>query len=743
MSVIPPRVRVLSGATALAAPAVPEARARSSRGEEFRHHLLPAAAKLVALSAAAGATVAALALPATIAAGAGTRTVTGSFYRLPSVLAVPPLLQTTRILAADGSTVAVLYRQNRVVVPLAAVPPVMRDAILDTEDARFYTHGGVDFRGAARALVSDLASGHAVQGGSTITQQYVKNVLVESARTPAQLAAATADTMSRKVREARYALAVEKSLTKDQILERYLNIVFFGDGVYGVGTASLHYFGVPVSRLTLPQAALLAGLVENPSGYNPRLHRQAALARRAEVLSRMVSVHDITPAQAQAAAATPLRLRIAAVPNGCVGSAAPFFCDWVVTTLLGDPALGGSAAERLARLQGGGLSIHTTLDPTVQRAAQSAVDTVVPSGGPVAAAADVVVPGTGMVRAMAVDRIYGPDRRRGELTVNLATGGSSGYQAGSTFKPFVLAAALSQGISPDFPLYAPQTYTSPVFTDQPPGQAPRPYSVSNAGDSEAGMFTLSSATWDSVNTYYLQLEQRTGLAKPAAIATAMGVRREDGSPVEAVPSFTLGTNDVSPLAMAGAYATFADHGTFCAPYGVTRITDSSGRVVENRAPHCSPALDRRVDDEVVRILQGVIDGPDPYRTGASASIGRPAAGKTGTTDGFSAAWFDGFTPQLATAVWMGNPAGGFAYPLHHVTIGGQYYDHVYGGMLPAQIFVRLMTAALAGVPPTPFALLPWQPTAPTSGPSPIAGTPSGNPLPNPLPLPPRHRRRHH
>lgn len=650
--------------------------------------------QLLLASTIAGVLVAAMVLPLAGGLGLAAKSGADSFQQLPSVLQVPPLAQVSRILAADGSTLATFYYENRVTVPLAQVPVVMRRAIIAIEDARFYEHHGIDLRGILRAAVTNRNAGTIQQGGSTLTQQYVKNVLLESATTPAERAAANADTLSRKVREARYAMALEQRWSKNRILEGYLNIAYFGSGAYGVGAAAQHYFGKPVSRLTLPEAALLAGLVRNPFAYDPILHPVSAKARRDVVLQRMADLKLISPAQAARAEGTPITLHVTSPPNGCVGTRAPFFCDYVISQLKNDKALGPTVQDRVNLLLRGGLTIRTSLDPATQAAAQQAVLARTRITDQVAAVADVVQPGTGLVRAMAVNRVYSPQAKPGYTEVNLATGGQSGVQGGSTFKIFTLTAALEEGIPLNLRLRCPPRYTSPVFRNSDG----TPYTVNNAEAGEGGLFDLVTATAMSVNTCYIQLEERTGTERPAAIAESMGVRNLNGTPLNRGGSFTLGTDSVSPLDMAAVYATYAAQGRYCPPTALLSITDSRQRSYPVTRPACRQVVAKPIADTVTSVLRTVISNG----TGTAASIGRPAAGKTGTGQDYSAAWFDGYVPQLASVVWMGDPRGAFGHPLRNVSIGGAFYPRVYGGTIAAPIWGDLMRNALANAPVQDF-----------------------------------------
>ena len=675
-------------------------------------------------SIVAGLLLAAVAFPVVGGLGLTAKAGADEFLVLPAELETAPLPQRTRILAADGSQLAVLYRQNRVYTELADIPEVARQAVIATEDARFYEHKGVDYKGTLRAAVENARAGGVSQGGSTLTQQYVKNALLQAAEgSKTRQDAAREVSIERKMKEARYALAIERTMTKDQILERYLNIAYFGNGVYGMGTAASFYFAKPVSKLTLAEAATLAGIVQSPGRFDPvkalkdEAVMTALLERRGTVLSRMRSVGVITEQERAAAAAqvsTPGKplFRIRPVQSGCEapGVRAPYFCDYIRRTLESGEigaVLGATREERQSALLAGGLTIRTTLDPKVQAAAQQSAEDNVPPKDTflgedygAAVAVDVVEPGTGAVKAMAVNRRYTDAPGSANTKVNLALGGSSGFQAGSTFKAFVLAEALRQGFPLSYSIYSPQEYVSPVCEEYPGGP---PYSPSNAGESEAGTYDLETGTHHSVNTYYVQLQERVGVEGAAALAEKMGVRQfADGTPSAPLNrgcSFVLGGNDVSPLAMAGAYATFAARGLYCPPRPVSSITDATGAELALPAQKCEQVLEQPVADAVNSVLRGVITGGSTGSTGQNASLGRPAAGKTGTTNGSKAAWFVGYTPQLSTAVWVGDPGapGRQVKEMKQVRINGNYYRQVYGGTVPAAVFRGTMRAALEGV----------------------------------------------
>ncbi|MCW2723107.1 MAG: glycosyl transferase, family 51 [Frankiales bacterium] len=670
--------------------------------------MLPRLGLALLVSVVSGLLLAGLAFPLVGGAGLAAKSSADDFMALPADLTAGPPPLRSRILAADGSLIATLYLQNRVNVALSHVPVSARQALVAIEDSRFYVHHGVDFKGVARAAVTNAGSGGVRQGASTLTQQYVKNALILAAPDAAGQRAAVADNLQRKLREARFAIALERKLTKDQILERYLNIAYYGHGVYGIGTAASYYFGKPVDKLTLAEGALLAGMVQNPTRFDPSSKvpaiRTVTKARRDTVLARMQALGLLSSTDRAAAEAAPIVTHLHPVVSGCENPAvrAPYFCDYVRRQLEETPlgaALGKTRAERQRALLAGGLTIRTTLDPVVQKTAQTAVDEQVPRDDPwgAAAAINMVVPGTGDIKAMAVDRTYGEVGAR-ETKVNYATGGVQGFQAGSTFKAFVLAEALRQGIPLSLTLDSPQTYTSKVFVDGSGGGS-TPYKISNAGDSEAGVFDLTTATALSVNTYFLQLEERTGIEKPIALAESLGVRQvadsTDDRPLGPNAAFVLGTDQVSPLAMAGAYAAFAAHGLYCPPRAVSQVLGPDGKALPLPQQNCTQVLEPGVADTVTSILRTVIDGSEPFRTGLRASIGRPAAGKTGTIDNSKAAWFVGFTPQLAASVWVGRPT---PRPMEYVAINGRYYRSVYGGDIPASIWRQAMSGAMEGVP---------------------------------------------
>jgi membrane peptidoglycan carboxypeptidase len=661
---------------------------------------------IISLAIAAGVLAAGVVTPVVLGAGLAAKSVSNHFESLPTVLPQPILGRDSVILASDGSKIATLHgTENRVPVKITQVPAIMKTAIVDIEDSRFYSHDGIDYKGLLRAAITDSV-GSRSQGGSTITQQYVKNVLLYSADSAEQAAAATDKSIARKLREARLALALEERWSKSQILEGYLNIVYFGQSAYGIGAAAERYFGETVNQLTLPQSALLAGLVQSPTAYDPINHPQAALKRRTEVLKRMQQLGHLTAAQEKAAQAAPLGLHPVAPPavaDPCLTSTAPFYCDWVRTQLLGDPALGSTQAIRDQRLLEGGLTIRTTLDPAVQAAAQNALNETVEPSSSVTVAEAIVQPGTGNVLAMAVNKPYGTGP--GETTIPVLT--TAALQPGSTFKVFTLTAALAQGLPLSTSFYAPACYVSPIYhIGNGSGRTPLAgcsNGFSNADPAEAANYDMTQATWNSVNTYYIQLEEKVGVQNVADMAVRLGIPAKRLATVGANSgSLTIGAYVVSPLDMATAYATLAAHGMRCDPRGALSATTPDGKAVSlTPPPACQQVIPASVADEVTSVLEGVITNGTGYPN--AYLNGRPAAGKTGTTDGYNSAWFVGYTPQLAAAVEAGNIQAPHDNPLINIYAGGRYYAEVFGGDIPALAWGRTLTAALAN---QPYATLP-------------------------------------
>ncbi len=594
----------------------------------------------------------------------------------------------TRSLVFDrnGTLLASLHaEENRSPVRLDEVPQLVRDAILAVEDDQFYEHKGVDLKGTLRALFENVSSGNVEQGGSTITMQVVKNALLTPERD-----------LSRKVREAVLASRLEEQMTKDQILERYLNTVYFGNGAYGVQAAAETYFGKSVGQLDWADAALLASMIRYPSAYDPFKNPQLALERRRLALQRLVETGHLSQDAADLYAFTPL-------PTAPVDLLPPpndYFVEEVKQQLLDDPLLGASPTDRYNAVFKGGLKVYTTFDPTMQYLALTARNEIIPGDGnglfeiptrdaavladchaPEGATSCVggtslvsVEPSTGAIRAM----VGGPGFEN--YKYNLAT--AANRQPGSSFKTFVLVTLLENGFVPNDTVNG----SAPCKIPNPGGE-PDPYIASNA-EGSGGVAPITSQTAGSVNCAYLRLGQIVGVDKVVEQAKKMGVT----APLAAYPSLPLGVFGVSPLEMAGAYASIANDGIYNKPYYIDRIEDRTGNVLYAHQADGHRAMSQQTARLAADVLEHVVTGG----TGTRAKIsGRTVAGKTGTAQDNTDAWFVGFTPQLCTAVWMGSPDA--KVPMRNV--GG---IKVFGGTYPARVWQRFMSGALDGQPATSF-----------------------------------------
>lgn len=608
------------------------------------------------LSALAGVVLAAVMIPAATATTMTTREITADIMELPLELQEIPNPQTTELFASNGERLAYFYEENRQDIPLDEISPVMQEALLAIEDYRFYEHGALDLRGTLRALVNNAAEGQ-TQGGSTITQQLVKLTMLQQATTPEQRAAAVEQSVARKVRELKLAIGFEEKYTKDEILEKYLNIAYFGSGAYGVNAASQRYFSVAPKDLTVSQAALLAGLVKNPVEFDPRIYPERAMQRRNTVLAVMAQHGNITPEEAEQLSKEPLGLNVTDFANGCVGSVASFSCDYIRRVLLEEEALGDTYDERKRQLERGGLTIKSNIDVTMQNAANAATTNHVDPTDQAIGALALVEPGTGKVRALAQSRPMGDDKAAGESYINFTVpeqyGQSMGFQAGSTFKMFTVAAALKKGIPTSKSYNSPQTMTIPRGTYfDCEGRGTDQWQVKNSTGS--GTFNMYTGTRQSVNTYFAQLERDAGLCETVRMAEAMGIKvpyDPDNGVTGQVPSFTLGPIEVSPLDMAAAYAVPASGGMYCKPMPIDEILDRQGNVIKKYEPECNRVLTEDEAAQVNDILRGVQEpGGFGYQSGTGLAI--PSAAKTGTTNDTKSVWYAGYTPELAAAAMI-------------------------------------------------------------------------------------------
>jgi penicillin-binding protein 1A len=567
--------------------------------------------------------------------------------------------QNSFVYAADGSLLgSIPADQNRDPVPLAKMTSWLPAATIAIEDKRFYQHGGIDYVGIMRALWSDISAGKVVQGGSTITQQLVRNLYTGSQRT-----------FQRKVKEACLAIKLSDSIPKRQILEEYLNTVYYGNHAYGVQAAAETYFSKPASELNLRQAALIAGLPQAPSTDDPFQDPQAATARRNEVLQAMLTAGTITPAQERwAAKGTDLGLKPGRIYTKV---REPYFFSYVIDQL--NQAYGANA------VRGGGLRVYTTIDPKLQRDADTAIRDTLDEKNDPASAIVSVVPGTGAIRAMTAV-IPGNTTNQFNLT------SQSAREAGSTFKAFVLAAAIEKGIDPDHTYYdsAPFTCTAPICLTN--GQ---PWQVSTYDHTYLGEVSITRATLSSDNTVYAQLTLDVGPQTVWNMATRLGVHLTQ----PAVASIGLGPLSVSPLDMAAAYATFASGGIYAKPRAITKVTFPDGK---SDTTWNKPQTKRVLSAGVAWKVNDVLQQNALYGTGAGSNDGiHPNAGKTGTTEDHADAWFDGYTRDLSTSVWMGYPQGEIPMlDVHGYEVAGATFD--------VPIWHQFMAAAEKGRPARPF-----------------------------------------
>ena len=575
-----------------------------------------------------------------------------------------PLASRSRIFSADGTLLATLFVENRVPATYEDFPRVLVDAVVAAEDQRFWTHRGFDGKAIFRAALRNTGAGEVVQGGSTITQQFVKNYYFPVKRPR---------TLAQKVREAELAWKLENDHSKKEILTRYLNTVYFGEGAYGIRAAAEEFFAKPVSQLSLSESALLAGIIRAPERDNPRRNPVRSISRRNHVLSRMSSLGVITKAQASDAQQSAVRLG----PPPVRPVKEPHFVEYVKQVILKDPAFGRDEAERAALLYRGGVDIHTSLDIRLQAEARRIVAETLNRPGDPEAALVALDPKTSKVVAMVGGRDFETSQ------VNLATGslgGGSGRQPGSVFKAVVLAAAFEDGKRP-----------SDMYSSTPPTvrvsktEVWRPQNYEGGG---SGPMSLTTATALSVNAVFARLGMDVGPARIKGMAERMGVT----APLRPHPSISLGTEEVSVLDMASAYGTLANYGGFQPPTPVVKVILPSDDELLPRQE-----LRRVMDPGVAWMVTDTLTRVVSEGTGRRAQIGRPAAGKTGTTQEIADAWFVGYTPELVTAVWVGHPTG--RIPMRNV-----HGQTVFGGTFPAMIWKRFMETALDGKPVLLFEL---------------------------------------
>jgi len=649
----------------------------------------------------AGLVIAGLTYPLAALAGIGIKAGTNSLEGMSDQLTVVPNAQTTYVYAKDGRTLlTTFYEEYRKQTKIADMSPYITEAIVASEDTRFYEHHGVDAKGVARAFVANQQAGGVSQGASTLTMQYVRMALRDSARTPKEALQATEQTTSRKLREMRLSIELEKRMSKQEILERYLNSAYFGHRAYGIYAASQIFFSKLPRDLDLNEAALLAGLVKAPSAYNPAGRDQSqATDRRNYVIDQMQKMGSISALRAASAKKAKIKLRLSTPPNDCA-SIAPkhndwgFFCDYFKNWWMEQPAFGATPQDRLENLRRGGYKVVTSIDPRIQASAVGHVVDKESRSSKYAHGEVVIEPNTGRILTMAVNRNYSLDQshngqhsdrsKRAYLkgnypnTVNPLLGGGdmAGYQAGSTFKIFTMLAALNAGIPLSTSFYAPEQYVSQYITAPGPATCGIKWCPKNSSKSMTGTQTMWSGFGKSVNTYWVQLEQKVGADKAVAMAERLGLRwRTDVDRKLATPehasgwgAFTLGVSDVTPIEMADVFATLAAEGNYCQPLPVRVIKNRDGTNTTYHgkfvaAPRCRRVVSAdvaRAATDAARCVTGygaAEGGCGGWSTSPMvyATLQRPVAGKSGTTDYNRTAWFCGFTPQLAAAAFVADP----------------------------------------------------------------------------------------
>ena len=626
------------------------------------------------------------------------KSVPSVFNELPGDLQTVAPAEESQLLDSSGGVIAHFYDKQRIVVPSANIADVMKKAIVAIEDKRFYEHNGVDATGIARALVTNLGdSGR--QGASTITQQYVRNSLAERGYLEGdaeQVSAATEQTTERKLREIKYALALEKTQSKDEILTGYLNIAPFGPITYGVEAASQRYFSKSASELNYLEAALLAGLVQSPVQYDPLTHPEAAQERRDTVLATMLDQGVITQEEYDEGIATTVdsMLHPTVSSEGCSGadSSKAYFCDYVLSQFLEDPTFGATRIERERLLKTQGITIRTTLDSAKQDAAYASLTNAIPVGD-ASGLNDALVsldPRTGKVLAMAQNTTYGIEA--GQTMSNYAADGN--FQVGSTFKVFTLLQWFKEGHSAYETVGSANTfYPNGAFKCDGRSITTEGYQVNDLAG-KTGTMNVVRATGQSVNQAFVNMASRVDFCSILETAYDMGIT-EDGEVPSPFPANILGSVSASPLQMASVFATIANSGQQCKPQSIESVTDRDENVLKEFAADCKEVISPDLANKTAALLTA---SAGQYYTSTRLGDGRPFAAKSGTTDGHANTWLTGFTPSLATAVWVGH-GDNSSQEVSGVVINGVYHSEIFGETYVGQnIWAPYMTQALAGTP---------------------------------------------
>ena len=710
--------------------------------------ILAAFVGFLTVSCICGVLAASLVVPAVAAAGMGVSNSIGFFDSLPAELTVAPPSQSTKVLTSDGQPIAVFFAENRVRVPLDQMSPFVRDAIVSIEDSRFYQHAGVDVQSVVRAVMSNLTKG-GQQGASTITQQYVTNVINESRLSqdrPDEVILSGQKNMGDKLREMKLAIALEKQFSKDQILEGYLNIVFFNSDAYGIEAASRYFFSTTAKDLTLPQAALLAGLVNSPSYYNPAVNPEKSIVRRNQVLAEMLLMGKITQEQHDTAVATPIELVLNPQRQGCANAVqAPYFCDYISHLILNNPAYGASLIERQRTLYRGGLTIVTTLDSRLQAAAQVQVDSSAGENPDRWGAALVSIqPGTGKILAMAQNTVFLPEPGRFDTQLNFSVdardpdgndlNGAGGFQPGSTMKPFTFAEWLNEGKSGTavvdasrrvYPLGFPWRSTcGRVLGAYSTAQNnPEFGAADDLQNSEPGFYRpmpINYGLYNSINTATFATAAQLDFCGIQKMVDTVGLHSGlDGAQINMHQlGNLLGAIGVAPLHLANAFATFANDGRYCTPVALLEVRDAAGGQLPVQPTECRDAVKPAVARGVNAVLQDVMKMGSGVWIQPKVHTRFPVAAKTGTSNNNGSTWVVGYTTGLATASFFGDALEGQSRPGQNVTINGTFYPRLDGYMIAGPQWANYMLAVAPLFPTGAF------PAPPPPPPPPATPTPS-------------------
>ena len=680
----------------------------------------------VLVATAGGIVSSLLILPMAVGANTMVEEGMGFLNDVPSELTSMKMAEASKIFSSDGHLIATFYAENRTFKPLDEISDNLVNAAVSIEDERFWEHGGVDIQGTMRAAVKNF-TGSEQSGGSGITQQYVKNILIDKANqegNPFGVLKARESTIARKAREAKLSMTVAEKMSKEEILEGYLNVAQFGAGVYGAEAAANYYFSKPASELTVVEAATIAGITKNPSALDPTRHPKASEERRDNVLYKMWTLGYISDAEYQEAIHTDIEdtLNVTPAPNGCMNApeGAGYFCDYIVKEIMLNPEFGQTPADRANYLYRGGLRIYSTMDWDYQQAAERAMLRNIPAvnSAKLASSLTALEPGTGRILAMVQSTKYNtlPDPEPGETAINYSAdfphGGSRGFQPGSNFKPYVVATWLLDGRKlSDTVSSAGRTWTSGDFKSSCLRASIQPWTPGNAEGGGGGMMTVADALKQSVNTAFVSIESKLDLCKIKETAWNMGYRptqNVDGVPLTnstmediiVSPNMVLGTQQTAPLYMASGYSTVASGGIACNPIAIERVLDTDGKEIPVPSANCKQGLPENVANTLAYAMRGALQ-PGGTAYASRVKDCRPTAGKTGTSNLGWHTWFTGYYPNLLASVWVGDWKG---RNVSHMSINfeGRSIHPLYGSSLAAPLWKDFMDQIIDGLPVVDF-----------------------------------------